>query len=134
METRIACLSAVPGAPFGAARGASVRVSELVGALAGEASRLLERVGGVLLGPIPHCQVPAVLAEADIGLAPYARGAPDWFAPLKVFEGYGERPEELSWYLATAILRRSPYPSRRQEERLPERIEAMLTAAEGVCE
>jgi glycosyltransferase involved in cell wall biosynthesis len=53
---------------------------------AGEASGLLERSGAVLLGPIPHGQVPAVLAEADIGLAPYARDAPDWFSPLKVFE------------------------------------------------
>jgi glycosyltransferase involved in cell wall biosynthesis len=53
---------------------------------AGEAAPLLERAGAVLLGPIPHCQVPAVLAEADIGLAPYAREAPDWFSPLKVFE------------------------------------------------
>jgi alpha-maltose-1-phosphate synthase len=52
----------------------------------GEASELLEGVGAVLLGPIPHCQVPAVLAEADIGLAPYARDAPDYFSPLKLFE------------------------------------------------
>ena len=53
---------------------------------AGEARALLEQVGAVLLGPIPHCQVPAVLAEADIGLAPYARDAPDYFSPLKLFE------------------------------------------------
>jgi glycosyltransferase involved in cell wall biosynthesis len=53
---------------------------------AGQASGVLEEAGAVLLGPIPHCQVPAVLAEADIGLAPYARDAPDWFSPLKVFE------------------------------------------------
>jgi glycosyltransferase involved in cell wall biosynthesis len=53
---------------------------------AGGASGLLEEAGAVLLGPIPHCQVPAVLAEADIGLATYAREAPDWFSPLKVFE------------------------------------------------
>src|SRR5918997_1343735 len=36
---------------------------------AGEAAELLESVGAVLIGPIPHRQVPAVLAEADIGLA-----------------------------------------------------------------
>jgi glycosyltransferase involved in cell wall biosynthesis len=53
---------------------------------AGEAAGLLERAGAVLLGPIPHRQVPAVLAEADIGLAPYARDAPDWCSPLEVFE------------------------------------------------
>jgi glycosyltransferase involved in cell wall biosynthesis len=52
----------------------------------GEARGVLEEVGAALLGPIPHCQVPAVLAEADIGLAPYARDAPDYFSPLKLFE------------------------------------------------
>jgi glycosyltransferase involved in cell wall biosynthesis len=52
----------------------------------GEARRVLERTGAALLGPIPHRQVPAVLAEADIGLAPYAPDAPDYFSPLKLFE------------------------------------------------
>jgi glycosyltransferase involved in cell wall biosynthesis len=52
----------------------------------GEARRVLERTGAALLGPIPHWQVPAVLGEADIGLAPYARDAPDYFSPLKLFE------------------------------------------------
>jgi glycosyltransferase involved in cell wall biosynthesis len=52
----------------------------------GEARRVLERTGAALLGPIPHWRVPAVLAEADIGLAPYARDAPDYFSPLKLFE------------------------------------------------
>src|SRR5918992_1572734 len=56
---------------------------------AGEASDLLEGVGAVLLGPIPHRQVPAVLAEADIGLAPYARDAPIHLSPLKLFEYMG---------------------------------------------
>jgi alpha-maltose-1-phosphate synthase len=56
---------------------------------AGEASELLEGVGAVLLGSIPHRQVPAVLAEADIGLAPYARDAPIHLSPLKLFEYMG---------------------------------------------
>jgi alpha-maltose-1-phosphate synthase len=56
---------------------------------AGEASELLEGVGAVLLGPIPHRQVPAVLAEADIGLAPYACDAPIHLSPLKLFEYMG---------------------------------------------
>jgi alpha-maltose-1-phosphate synthase len=56
---------------------------------AGEATELLEDVGAVLLGPIPHRQVPAVLAEADIGLAPYARDAPIHLSPLKLFEYMG---------------------------------------------
>jgi glycosyltransferase involved in cell wall biosynthesis len=56
---------------------------------AGEASGLLEETGAVLLGPIPHCQVHAVLAEADIGLAPHARDAPDWFSPAQGVRVHG---------------------------------------------
>jgi starch synthase len=56
---------------------------------AGEAAELLESLGAVLLGTIPHRQVPAVLAEADIGLAPYARDAPIHHSPLKLFEYMG---------------------------------------------
>jgi glycosyltransferase involved in cell wall biosynthesis len=52
----------------------------------GEARLLLERSGAELLGPIPHGQMPDVLAAADIGLAPYAEDAPDYFSPLKLFE------------------------------------------------
>ena len=33
-----------------------------------------------------HDRVPAVLAGAQIGLAPYPAGAPPYFSPLKVFE------------------------------------------------
>ncbi|HEV3379025.1 MAG TPA: glycosyltransferase [Thermoleophilaceae bacterium] len=56
---------------------------------AGEAAGMLEGVGAVLLGPIPHRQVPAVLAEADIGLAPYGCDAPDTLSPLKLYEYMG---------------------------------------------
>src|SRR5918999_3494998 len=52
---------------------------------AGEASGLLEEVGAVLLGPIPHRQVPAVLAEADIGFAACARGGPLPLSPPQLF-------------------------------------------------
>jgi glycosyltransferase involved in cell wall biosynthesis len=52
----------------------------------GEARPLLEEAGATLLGAIPHWRVPALLAEADIGLAPYAGDAPDYFSPLKLFE------------------------------------------------
>jgi glycosyltransferase involved in cell wall biosynthesis len=52
----------------------------------GEARVSLEEAGATLLGPIPHRQVPTLLAEADIGLAPYALDAPDYFSPLKLFE------------------------------------------------
>jgi alpha-maltose-1-phosphate synthase len=52
----------------------------------GDSAGLLEAAGAALLGPIPHRRVPGVLAEADIGLAPHARDAPDYFSPLKLFE------------------------------------------------
>lgn len=38
------------------------------------------------LGPVPPARVPALLARADIGLAPYGLDAPTYFSPLKLFE------------------------------------------------
>lgn len=46
--------------------------------LAGVASRIT--------GQVAPGAVPALLAEADIGLAPYGRETPDYFSPLKLFE------------------------------------------------
>jgi hypothetical protein len=48
----------------------------------------------------------------------------------ELLDGYGGRPLGLSWYLAACILRHSRYPFRYFEERWPERIEGMVTAAE----
>ena len=45
-------------------------------------------------------------------------------------EGYGSRPRGVSWYLATSILRRSPFPFRFMEPEWPRRIESMVAAAE----
>jgi alpha-maltose-1-phosphate synthase len=53
---------------------------------------LLEAVGARLTGALPHAEVPAALAGADIGIAPYAADAPPYFSPLKLFE-----------YLATGL-------------------------------
>jgi hypothetical protein len=50
-----------------------------------------------------------------------------------VVEGYARRPDELSWYLATTILRRAPRPFRHQDEQWPQRMEEMVAAAEQVC-
>jgi glycosyltransferase involved in cell wall biosynthesis len=47
---------------------------------------LLEAVGARVVGAVPHADVPVLLAGADLGLAPYARDAPDYFSPLKLFE------------------------------------------------
>ena len=52
----------------------------------GPGRALLEAAGARVTGAVPHGEVPALLAEADIGLAPYARDAPDYFSPLKLFE------------------------------------------------
>lgn len=46
----------------------------------------LESVGAEVTGRLPYSDVPALLASADIGLAPYTRAAPRYFSPLKVFE------------------------------------------------
>jgi ATP-binding cassette subfamily B protein len=45
--------------------------------------------------------------------------------------GYGARPPDLPWYLATSILRRAPFPFRFLDVRWPERVEAMVGAAES---
>jgi hypothetical protein len=48
----------------------------------------------------------------------------------ELVEGYGERPEGLDWYLAALILRRSSHPFRRMRPDWPERVAAMVRAAE----
>lgn len=52
----------------------------------GPGRALLEAAGAHVTGPLAHREVPAVLALADIGLAPYAADAPPYFSPLKLFE------------------------------------------------
>jgi glycosyltransferase involved in cell wall biosynthesis len=52
----------------------------------GHGRELLEAAGARVTGAIPHAEVPALLAGAQIGLAPYAAAAPDYFSPLKLFE------------------------------------------------
>lgn len=48
-----------------------------------------------------------------------------------VLEGHGTRPPGLSWYLATCIVRHARHPFRYFDERWPERVEGMVTAAEA---
>ena len=52
----------------------------------GPGRELLEPVAAEITGFLPHSSVPAVLASAEIGLAPYAAHTPDYFSPLKLFE------------------------------------------------
>jgi starch synthase len=46
----------------------------------------MEQAGAQITGAVPHDEVPALLASADIGLAPYSADAPNYFSPLKLFE------------------------------------------------
>jgi glycosyltransferase involved in cell wall biosynthesis len=52
----------------------------------GPGRSLLEAAGARTIGVVAHARVPGLLALADIGLAPYAADAPDYFSPLKLFE------------------------------------------------
>lgn len=52
----------------------------------GPARGILEGTRATLVGAVPPARMPAVLATADIGLAPYSGDAPRYFSPLKVFE------------------------------------------------
>ena len=51
-----------------------------------ENRKALDAVGAELTGAVSHDDMPAALLTADIGLAPYAADAPDYFSPLKLFE------------------------------------------------
>jgi ATP-binding cassette, subfamily B, bacterial len=80
------------------------------------------------------------LADPALDLATYAadvvRGrAADLEAVQRVMErlldGYGGRPAALDWHLATAILGRAAHPFQRQVPGWPERVDAMVAAAEA---
>jgi aminoglycoside phosphotransferase (APT) family kinase protein len=80
------------------------------------------------------CFAPAALDTATYA-AHLVRGGPhDLDAALAVLDdlvqGYGERPAHLSWYLATTILRESPWPFRYLEPDWPLRVEAAVTSTE----
>jgi hypothetical protein len=49
-----------------------------------------------------------------------------------LLDGYGARPADLAWYLSASLLRRAPSPFRLQKRRWPERMAAILGAAEEV--
>ena len=52
----------------------------------GPAAEVLGGLGATVMGAVPPARVPALLASADIGLAPYSIDAPAYFSPLKLFE------------------------------------------------
>jgi aminoglycoside phosphotransferase (APT) family kinase protein len=47
-----------------------------------------------------------------------------------LLEGYGARPEGLSWYLSASLLRRAERPFRSLEEDWPARVEELVDAAD----
>jgi ATP-binding cassette subfamily B protein len=49
-------------------------------------------------------------------------------------DGYGGRPEALSWYLSASLLRRAERPFRVLEEDWPARVEALVDAADAALE
>jgi aminoglycoside phosphotransferase (APT) family kinase protein len=99
------------------------------------ANQLLELDGGLAVIDFDEmCAAPAALDFSsyvahlvdgrtdDLDSAALALGG--------LVQGYGERPRGVSWYLATSILRRSPFPFRFMEPRWPTRVENMVAAAE----
>jgi aminoglycoside phosphotransferase (APT) family kinase protein len=48
-----------------------------------------------------------------------------------LIEGYGSRPRGIAWYLATAIVVRTPLPFHFLKPNWPARTETMIRAAEG---
>jgi len=67
----------------------------------------------------------AHLVNGSAGELDGARGALD-----DLVAGYGARPSGLSWYVATSIVRRAPFPFRFMDEGWSARIEQMVADAE----
>jgi ABC-type multidrug transport system fused ATPase/permease subunit/Ser/Thr protein kinase RdoA (MazF antagonist) len=81
------------------------------------------------------CLAPAALDPATY-VAYLVRGGPDDLSTAlgaldHVVQGYGERPTDLSWYLATMILRRAPRPFRYFDADWRRRVARMVEASEG---
>jgi hypothetical protein len=49
-----------------------------------------------------------------------------------LLDGYGDRPADLEWHYAAALMRRAPSPFRLCKRRWPERMETIVAAAEEV--
>jgi aminoglycoside phosphotransferase (APT) family kinase protein len=67
----------------------------------------------------------AYVVRAEPGVSPEADRV---LAAL--LDGYCRRPRDMSWYLATMILRRAPRPFRYFEPDWPSRVETMVHIAE----
>ena len=52
----------------------------------GPARAVLDGIAAHVTGAVPRASVPALLAGAEIGLAPYGLDTPRYFSPIKLFE------------------------------------------------
>jgi ABC-type multidrug transport system fused ATPase/permease subunit len=99
------------------------------------ANQLLELDRGLAVIDFDEmCAAPAALDFSSYIAHLVTGGTDDLDAAARALqglvEGYGSRPRGVSWYLATSILRRSPFPFRFMEPEWPRRIESMVAAAE----
>jgi aminoglycoside phosphotransferase (APT) family kinase protein len=89
--------------------------------------------GLALLGLDRACVAPAALDISWYAAHVVSEGRSDLDAARVALErllgSYGARPPGMSWYLATAILRRSPTPFRVLHEQWPDRVASLVDAA-----
>ena len=89
--------------------------------------------GLVLIDLDRACAAPAALDAASFAAHLVQEGRSDLDAARGALErllvGYGARPPGMSWYLATAILRRAPTPFRSLHEQWPDRVASLVDAA-----
>ncbi|TML86487.1 MAG: ATP-binding cassette domain-containing protein [Actinobacteria bacterium] len=89
--------------------------------------------GLVLIDLDRVCAAPAALDPSSFAAHLVNEGRPDLDAARVALErllgGYGGRPPGMSWYLATAILRRAPNPFRTLHEQWPDRVASIVDAA-----
>ena len=98
------------------------------------ARQFLHSADGLVLIDLDRvCAAPAALDPSSFAAHLVNEGRPDLDAARVALErllgGYGGRPPGMSWYLATAILRRAPNPFRTLHEQWPDRVASLVDAA-----
>jgi len=90
-----------------------------------------------LVDPDELCVAPAALDLATFAAHLVGVGGADDLTDTghaldALVDGYGDRPDALGWYLATAVLRRAPGPFRTLDDHWPQAVTAQVAAAEVV--
>jgi ABC-type multidrug transport system fused ATPase/permease subunit len=89
--------------------------------------------GLVLVDLDRACAAPAAHDASSFAAHLVKEGRPDLDGARNALEdllgSYGARPPAMSWYLATAILRRTPTPFRALHEQWPDRVASLVDAA-----